>query len=316
MKAVIIDTFGGINTVKMADVPIPKPADNEVQIEVKYAAVNPVDWKICEGIFRNHMEHEFPIILGWDASGLITAVGKNVRSFKVGDEVFAYCRKPLIKWGSFTEYICLDAQHIALKPKSLSFAQAASIPLAALTAWQSLFRFAGLKKGEIILVHAGAGGVGGMAIQLAKYIGAQVATTATQKNHEYVKGLGAHHAIDYQTEIVSQKIQQLFPEGVDVVFDTIGGEVLKASYALLKKGGRLVSILEPPDQAKAAQRGIKAGFVFVAPNGIELKQIADLITESKIVAPAVEEMKLENVQAALEKSRSGHVRGKIVLKID
>jgi NADPH:quinone reductase-like Zn-dependent oxidoreductase len=315
MKAAIIDQFGDVNTVKIAEMPIPKPADNEVQVQIKYAAVNPVDWKICSGMFKNNMKHEFPIILGWDASGVITVVGKNAGHFNVGDEVFAYCRKTIVKWGSFAEYICLDAQHVALKPKDLSFAEAASIPLTGLTAWQSLFHFAKLKKSETILIHAGAGGVGGMAIQFAKNAGAKIAATSSQKNQEYVKKLGAHYLIDYEKEDVSQRIKQLFPEGLDVVFDTVGGNTLRASFQLVKKGGRLVSIVDFPDQAIATQLVIQAGFVFVAPNGAELKQIADLMTAGKVIPPAIEEMRLEDAKAALQKIQSGHVRGKIVLRV-
>src|ERR1700733_2368139 len=190
MKAMVIEKFGHEEQLHLGDIPTPLPSDNEVQIQVLYSAVNPVDWKIREGLMKNFLPHEFPLILGWDAAGIVKAIGKNVKKFKVGDEVFAYCRKPIVKWGTYAEYVCFDADNIALKPNNINFAEAAAIPLAGLTAWQALFDFAKLKKGESILIHGGAGGVGSFAIQFAKHAGAKVITTASKQNHDYVKKLG------------------------------------------------------------------------------------------------------------------------------
>jgi NADPH2:quinone reductase len=139
MKAMVIEKFGDVDELHFADLPVPKPADNEVQIQVMFCGVNPVDWKICKGYLKDRLPYKFPITLGWDVAGVVSEVGKNVKNWKVGDEVFAYCRKPTVHAGAYAEYICFDAEHVARKPKNMTFAQSASTPLAALTAWQSLF---------------------------------------------------------------------------------------------------------------------------------------------------------------------------------
>ncbi len=315
MEAIIIKEFGGVEKLQLTTVPTPKPTDNEVLIEIHDSGVNPVDWKIREGLLKSRLPHEFPLILGWEAAGRVDAIGKKVKNFKVGDEVYAYCRKPTVKEGTYAEYICLDAQNVALKPKSLSYAQAASIPLAGLTAWQSLFDSANLQKGETVLIHAGAGGVGGFAIQFAKNAGATVYTTAGQENHDYVKKLGADEAIDYKKENFASKMKTLCPKGVDVIFDTVGGKTFHDSLALLKPGGRIVSLLEHLEPADAAKRNIKASYVFVSPNAMQLKQIGDLINKGKVKTPKIEEIPLNQAAEALEKIRKGHTCGKIVLKV-
>lgn len=315
MKAIVIDSFGGVEKLHLKDVPTPTPADNEVLIQVHYAGVNPVDWKIREGALQGAYPQSFPMILGWDCSGTIKAVGKNVRNFKPGDEVFAYCRKPQIQWGTYAEYISFDASNVALKPKNINFAEAAAIPLACLTAWQAIFDFANLKKGQTILIHAGAGGVGGFAIQLAHNAGAKVITTASESNHPYVKKLGADFAIDYNKQNFVEKVREFAPQGVDVVFDTIGGKTLKDSIGLLKTGGALVTIIDRNVQSLKLPPTIKAGYVFVQPDGKELTQISNLIKDGKLKAPQIEELPLRDAAKAHEKSQGGHTRGKTVLKV-
>ncbi len=313
MKAIAIKEFGGIDQLHLIEVPTPKPTSQEVLIEVVYTAVNPVDWKIREGMLKERLPHHFPLILGWDVSGIIAAVGNDVTHFKPGDAVFAYCRKPVVQWGTYAEYVTFEAENVAHKPKNITFAQAAAIPLVGLTAWQALFDVAKLKKGETILVHAGAGGVGSFAIQFAKHIGAHVYTTASKANHDYVKQLGAEHAIDYKQGFVDA-IKKLAPQGIDVVFDCVGGETLEESSKVIKKGGRLVSIVSKPDPALEDQ-GIHTGYVFVRPSGKELTEIGHLIEQGKVVIPTIQEMPLKEAAAAQEKSRTGHTQGKIVLKV-
>lgn len=315
MKALTIKDFGGVEKLAIQEVPTPLPNDDEVQIQVIYAAVNPVDWKIREGYFKNKLPHEFPLILGWDASGIVSAVGRNVKNFKVGDEVYAYCRKPLIQWGTYAEFVCMDADKVALKPKNINFAQASAIPLVGLTAWQALFDSAKLKKGETVLIHAGAGGVGSMAIQFAKNAGARVLTTASPINHDYVKKLGADEAIDYKKDMIAQ-IKKLAPEGVDVILDAFGGQALQDSYELIKDYGRIVGIVEKPDSERCAQKHVQGSYVFVAPNGAQLKQINHLIEQGKIHVPQIEELPLEEAAKAQEKIKTGHTKGKIVLKVN
>lgn len=315
MKAIAIESFGGVEKLKVTDVATPKPADNEVQIEILYTAVNPVDWKIREGMLKDRLPHEFPLIPGWDAAGIIKAVGSNVKNFRPGDEVFAYCRKPVVKMGTYAEFICLPAEQVAIKPKNINFAQAAAIPLVGLTAWQALFDAAHLKKGETVLIHAGAGGVGSLAIELAKNAGAVVITTARKSNHPYVQKLGADVVIDYTTENFVDVIKKRHPDGIDIVLECMGGQILKDSYQVLKSGGRLVSITEGIDKDLAKQHNVQATYVFVKPSGAQLKEIADLIVAGKVVAPNIEEMKLDQAAEAQEKVRQGHTRGKIVLKV-
>lgn len=315
MKAIIIEEFGGPEKLKLTEVATPLPGPHDVQIKIKYTAVNPVDWKIRDGLLQNRIPHEFPIILGWDAAGIISAVGQQVKNFKVGDEVFAYCRLPTIKWGTYADYICVPASYVAFKPKNINFAQAASFPLAGLTAWQVLFDNAHLKKDETILIHAGAGGVGSLAIQFAKTVGAYIYTTSSEAKHDYVMALGADVAIDYKNENFVDRIKKDHPEGIDVVFDTVGGQTLRDSYSLLKPGSRIVSIVEPPNQQLADQFGAKAIYVFVSPNGQELQEIAKLIEEGKVEPVPYQEMPLEKAKEAQEINQQGHTTGKIVLKI-
>lgn len=315
MKAVVIDHFGGVEMLKYTDVPNPEPKEHEVLIRVEYAAVNPVDWKIREGILKNRLPHEFPIIPGWDASGTIAGIGTNVRNFKIGDEVFAYCRKPVIHEGTYAEYICFDSANVAIKPNNITFAEAAGIPLAALTAWQAFFDFAKLKPRQSVLIHAGAGGVGSFAIQFAKMHDADVWTTCSENHDSYVKNLGADHCIHYSKENFVDIIQKEFKDGVDIVFDCVGGPTLKNSIPLVKKGGTLITITELIDPEIGEKNQIKAGFVFVRPNGHELTEIAHLIEQGKIKVPHTTEMPLEEASLAQDKSREGHTQGKIVLKV-
>ncbi len=315
MKAMVIDHFGTEEALHFNDIPTPKPADNEVQIQVFYTSVNPVDWKIREGMLQNLLPHEFPIIPGWDASGKITDVGKNITKFKPGDEVFAYCRKPTVQWGTYAEYVCVEGDHVALKPKNISFAQAAAIPLAGLTAWQALFDYAKLNKNETILIHAGSGGVGGFAIQFAKYADAKIITTASPQNHDYVKSLGADFAVDYHHANYINEIKTLVPEGVDVVIDCIGGKAMENSLNILKTNGRLVGIVRHLDPKLTQPKKAQFSYVFVEPNGNELAKIASLIEQKAIQPPYIQEMPIEDGAKAQEMVKEGHTRGKIVLKI-
>lgn len=315
MKAITIDGFGGIEKLKTSVLPDPVPASDEVIINVRYAGVNPVDWKIREGYLKERLPHKFPLIPGWDAAGVIAAVGKDVEKFKVGDEVFAYCRKPEVQWGTYAESVALGAEFVAHKPKNTSFAEAAAIPLVGLTAWQALFDAANLQKGQTVLVHAGAGGVGSLAIQFAKHIGARVMTTASVAKHDYVKKLGADVAIDYAYGFVEQVLKAA-PEGVDLVFDCVGGKTLDESMPVVKRGGHIISIVQKPDEQLAEKYGIHPGYVFVRPNGEQLAEIGRLIETGKVVVPKIEELSIKDVAKAQEQSRNGRTLGKMVLKVD
>lgn len=318
MRAIAIEKFGGLDELKLMDLPVQEPLPNEVRIRVAYTSANPVDWKISEGLLKGRLPHEFPIILGWDVSGWVEKVGSKVTNLKVNDEVFAYVRKPLVKWGSYAEYVCFDAQNVVKKPANLTMQQAAAMPLVTLTAWQAVVETAKLTPAESILIQGGAGGVGNMAIQIARNVvkAKIVATTARQENHAYLKSLGATLPIDYTKNDVMKTLQTVAPAGVDVVFDCVGGKTYEESYRLLKSGsGRIVSLLNMPDTTAEKTYGVKAYYVFVRPEGSHLQEIAKCIEQGKLVPPAIEEMPLEQAHDALEKLKEGHSRGKIVLKV-
>lgn len=315
MRAMVIDEFGGPEKLHEADLPTPRPGPGEVLIKLVCTSVNPVEWKIREGKLHHAFPHHFPLIPGWDAAGVIAGLGQGAAGFQPGDQVYAYCRKPEIQWGCYAEFVTMAADAVAPMPSTLSFAEAATLPLTGLTAWQSLFDAARLMPGHKLLVHAGAGGVGGMAIQLAKNAGAQVATTARTVNHDYVRSLGADLAIDYTAEDLGQAIRTWAPDGLDIVFDTIGGDAQKAAYPLLRRGGTLVSIIETPRQDEADPYEVRTAYVFVSPNGGQLREMAKLAEEGKIRPPAIEEMPLEKAAEAQRLSQGHHVRGKIVLRI-
>lgn len=315
MRAIAIEKFGAQEEVKVMHLTPPPLQEEDVQISIKYAGVNPVDWKIKDGLLKERMPSEFPIVLGMDCAGVITAIGKNIKNFKIGDEVFTFCKKSKMQWGTYAEFLRVDAQQVAIKPKKLNFAEAAALPLSALTAWQALFDHGKLKKGGTVLIHAGAGGVGTMAIQFAKSIGAFVITTASKAHHSYVKKCGADLIIDYSKESFVKKITQEFPTGIDLVIDSMGGEVCTESMRVIKERGCLVSLLQQFDDKKAQPNDIRCVFFLTKPDGSQLQKIAELIDKGTIFAPQIEELPLESAQIALEKVRAGHVIGKIVLKV-
>jgi len=315
VRAIVIESFGGREVLRPTDVPAPVPAADEVLIEVAYAAVNPVDWKIREGMLAGMFPHEFPVILGWDAAGTVKDTGKNVAGFRTGDRVYAYCRKPKVGFGTYAEFVTMTRAAVAPIPENIGFAEAASIPLAGLTAWQSLFDAAKIQAGAKVLIHAGAGGVGSLAIQFAKDTGAEVLTTASEANHAYVKSLGADVAIDYTKENFVDAVRKREPGGIDLVLDAVGNDVQRKSYEVLKKGGRLVSIVNVPLEEEARRYGVEASHVFVTPDGEQLRRIGALIESGAVKPPALREMRLEEAAEAQRQSRAGHVRGKIVLKI-
>lgn len=315
MKAITIEKFGGSEVLKMSRIPTPVALDNEVRIKISFASINPVDWKIRKGYLAEMFPHKFPLIPGWDLAGIIDSIGKNVKSFKTGDKVYAYARKPEVQWGTYAEYITLDETMVSLIPKSLTEEQSATIPLVGLTAWQALYDFAQIKEGLNVLVLGGSGGVGSFAIQFAKAAGAMVLTTTSQKNKVYTSKLGTDLVLDYEKDNMDEIIKDRFPEGLDIVFDTVGGESLNASYQWVKKGGSLVSIVDSPDKLRSTSLGIKSGFVFVSPSADQLQKIATLVDQKKVVIPEYQVFPLAEVVKAHDLSESRRVRGKILLKI-
>ena len=307
MKAVIVKAYG--NKVEVTDIALPAMLDDSLMIEVHATSVNPVDNLIRAGYLKGMLPLSLPYTVGNDVSGVVTAVGKDVTSFKVGDAVFA--RPQSMQSGTFAEFALVKAVDAAHKPANLSHEQAASLPLVALTAWQALITKGNLQSGQKVLIHAGSGGVGSIAIQLAKNVGAFVATTTSADNVEMVRALGADVVIDYK----SQKFEDIVHD-YDLVFDTLGGATRERSYAVLKKGGLLVSIIAPADTSGIAEKlGVKSEVFFMSPSGEQLAQIGAL-AEQGIIKPLIDKtFSLHNAQAAFDYSQSGRAKGKIVVTV-
>lgn len=308
MKAIVFDRYGGPEVLELREMPQPALRANDVLIEVHAASVNPVDWKIRSGLLKEMVRYDFPLIPGWDVAGIVVDAGSEVGGFKKGDAVFS--RTDIARNGTYAEYVAVDEKYVALKPSLLTYEEAASIPLVGLTAWQALVDFAAIKKGDRVLIHAGAGGVGTFAIQLAKDFCCYVATTCSTSNVEFVRSLGADLVVDYTKSDFTSELQ-----GLDVVFDTLGGDIYRNSFKVLKHQGVMISILEQPDHELADRARVRAGYLFMHPDGKELAQIADFI-ERGLIKPAVKHvLPLSDARKAHELSESRHAQGKIVLKV-
>ena len=311
MKTIRIHNYGGPEVLQYEDAPRPEPQAGEVLIRVHAAGVNPIDWKVREGHMKDFWPHKLPLILGWDVSGTVAAVGPGPAAsgrFKIGDEVYSV--PDPTRDGTYAEYVVVQQSELALKPKSLHHVHAAAVPLAALTAWQALFDAGQLVSGQRMLIHGGSGGVGHVAVQLAKWKGAHVFGTASTKNQELLRELGVDEPIDY----TKQKFEDVARD-VDLVLDLIGGETQERSWSVLKKGGVLLSLVQPPSVEKAKALGVRAAFVAGHPSGAQLADIAKLIDSSELKLTIDRILPLSEVRRAHELSKSGHTRGKIVLRV-
>lgn len=309
MKAVRMHEYGGPGVLIYEDAPRPQAEGLDVLVRVEAAGVNPVDWKVREGYLRKRTDYHLPLILGWDVSGTVEASGPDAKKFKAGDHV--YSRPDITRDGAYAEYIAIRETELALKPRSVDHVQAAGMPLAALTAWQTLFDAAELKAGQKVLIHGAAGGVGGYAVQLAKWKGAYVYGTASARNQGFLRELGVDEPIDYQKTRFDDVVH-----AVDVVLDTIGGETRERSWKTLRRGGILVSIVSEPEGHEAELYGVRCGYVFVSPSTVQLEQIANLVDFGKIKPLTETVLPLTDARRAHELSQSGHARGKIVLSVD
>ncbi|MGN4425052.1 NADP-dependent oxidoreductase [Bacillus cereus group sp. MYBK30-1] len=331
MKAMIIDKYGKV-PMRMTEMPTPEINEYEVLAEIHAASINPIDFKIRDGKVKMLLKYKMPLTLGNDFSGVIVKVGAKVNHFKVGDEIYARPRKDKI--GTFAEYIAIHENDIALKPKNLSFEEAASIPLVGLTSYQALHDIIQLQKGQKILIHAGSGGVGTFAIQLAKIMGAHVTTTASEAGENLVKSLGADEIINYKTE----KFEDIL-KNYDAVFDTIGGTTLEKSFDIIKSGGKIVSVSGMPNARFGKEFGsgffktllfslasnkltslekkhnAQYSFLFMKPSGDQLRIIANYIESGKIKPVIDRVFPFEDAQKAMEYSESGRAKGKIIIKI-
>lgn len=332
MKAILAERYGGPEVLELADVAVPGLGPNGVLVQIHASSVNPVDWKLRKGLLSPVLKVRFPVIWGCDCSGVVSEVGSAVTLFKPGDEVYGFKNQRVAKtWrGTYCEYAVLPEKTLARKPANLSHEEAAAIPLAALTAWQALSNQGKIKPGRRVLIHAGAGGVGHFAIQIAKAFGATVAATASARNRDFLRLLGADEVIDYAREKVEDRLSRY-----DIVLDGSGNAVWAASFRVLRFGGRFITLTvpiprEPSGRLRffaSALRGIGAGMArgaltgkrwhmtSVKPRGGDLEKITALIEAGKIRPSIDRSFPLENVAEAHRLSETGHVRGKIVLKV-
>ncbi len=311
MKAVRIHDYGDPNVLVYEDAPRPVAQAGEVLVKVAAAGINPVDWKTRAGSgMGGRYGNAFPLIVGWDISGVVEAVGEGATAFKVGDAVFGMARFPDVG-AAYAEYVAVPQSEVALKPANIDHLQAAAFPLAALTAWQALFEAGHLQRGERVLVQGAAGGVGHLAVQIAKWAGAYVIGTGSTANMDFIHELGADEAVDYSTTPFEEAVGS-----VDLVLNCVGGDLLNRSLAVVKQGGRLVSIAGKPDAAEAEERGITATSILVSPVESHLHEIARLIAngELKTTVSHVFPLAESNHAHAFAESRTLR-RGKIVLEV-
>jgi len=306
MKAIRIHQYGGPEVLAQVEMQRPKPGPDEVLIKVHAASVNPVDWKIRAGYMKDFLPLALPATLGADVSGTVEEVGSGAPRFKRGDEVYASLG---LEGGGYAEYAVAKEAIVAEKPSTLAHVQAAGIPVAGLTAWQALFEVARLRDGQKVLIHGAAGGVGNFAVQFAKGKGAYVIGTASSRNHAFLRELGVDKTIDYQKTSFEDAVHD-----ADVALDTIGGDTQERSFKALKKGGILVSIVQPPSEELAAKYGVRAMFYGAHPSSSDLTEIARLIDSGKVRTVVETVLPLAEARRAHELSQSGHARGKIVLK--
>lgn len=332
MKSFLMDRYKKGGALRLGEIPEPELRANDVLVEIRAASVNLLDNKIRDGEFKLILPYRLPLVLGNDVAGVVIRAGANVRKFKPGDEVYA--RPHQARIGTFAEYIAIDEADVAMKPNNLTMEEAASLPLVALTAWQVLVERANVQKGQKVLIHAGSGGVGTIAIQLAKHLGAYVATTTSTANVDLVKSLGADVVVDYKKEDFEKVLH-----GYDVVMNSLGKDTLEKSIAVLKPGGKLISISGPPDpdfarqngsgwplrqvmrllslgiRRKSKRRGIGYSFLFMTANGRQLEKITALI-EAGHIRPVMDRIfPFEKTNEALDYIQTGRAKGKVVIAV-
>jgi NADPH:quinone reductase-like Zn-dependent oxidoreductase len=332
MKAFVLSRYGKTEPVRAVEVPEPEMRSDDVLVEIHAASVNPVDFKIRNGDAKPLLPYKMPLVMGSDLAGVVVSCGPNVAGFKPGDEVYARADKDRI--GTFAEMIAVNEKAVAKKPRTLDMVQAAAVPLVGLTAWQALVEMAQVQPGQRVLIHAGSGGVGTIAIQVAKHLGAIVTTTTSTANVAWVKNLGADVVIDYKKDDFETIVHDY-----DVAFDTLGGETLKKSLPVIKPGGKVISVAGPPEpefareyglnwvvtqairvlsfqiRRKAKRRQVTYSFLFMKPSGSQLSELGSLI-DSGAIRPVVDRVfPFQSTQEALAYVEQGHAKGKVVVQI-
>lgn len=307
MKAVTMSRYGKADDLELSDRPDPKVAPGEVLVRVRAAGVNPVDWKLAQGGLDAIMEVRFPLIPGWDVAGVVERVGLDADEFDVGDEVYGYVRKDTAEFGGYAELVSAHVRMLARKPASMSWEQAAGMPLAGLTAYQAIRRV-DIGSGDTVLVHAAAGGVGSLATQIAVALGARVIGTASERNHAFLRELGAE-PVTYGPGL-AERVRDLAPQGVDAALDFVGGEAVDVSLELVGRADRVASVADPQAPVKGAR------YVWVRPDSAGLTALAALADEGKLTVHVDRVLPLAEAAEAWRISQSGHTRGKLVLRVD
>ncbi len=305
MKAVRIHAYGGPEALRSEYAPVPVPGSGQVLVRVRATSVNPWDYKLASGAFKNAVAMEFPHIPGGEFSGIIERVGPGVSYGKPGFPVYGNCPQ-----GAYAQFVAAPAESLAPKPAGLTDIQAASVPVAGQTAWQGLFDHGHLEPGQTVLIHAAAGGVGSFAVQLAHWKGAKVIATASAANADYLKSLGADQVIDYKATPFDTVVKD-----VDLVFDLLGGETQTRSFTVLKQGGRLVATAQPPKQGEAAHYKVRALMMQMKPSTAGLMQLGQLLDAGKLRTEVMNTFPLAHAKEAWEYGQSGHTRGKVVLEV-
>ncbi|MGZ3098254.1 NADP-dependent oxidoreductase [Streptomyces sp. H62] len=308
MKAISYAQYGGPEALEYGEVRDPRVGPDSVLVKVRAAAVNPVDWKCRDGHLDAVLQPVFPVVPGWDVSGVVVRPGAAVAEFAAGDEVIGYVREDFLSRGTFAEYVAAPVRTLARKPRNLTWEEAAGLPLTGLTAYQVMNGALGVGRGDTVLVHAAAGGVGSIAVQLGRHAGARVIGTASERNHDFVRGLGGE-PVAYG-EGLAERVRGLAPEGVDAVFDTVGGETLRTSAELLAAGGRLASIAD----ADVVDHGGR--YCFVRPDADDLLRLTELAEQGVVSVHVSETFPLERAADAHRRNQEGRTRGKIVVTVD
>ncbi|MDH6110081.1 NADPH:quinone reductase-like Zn-dependent oxidoreductase [Kitasatospora sp. MAP12-15] len=308
MKAIAIRQYGGPEVVEYIELPDPKVGPDSVLVRVRAAGVNPVDWKIREGYLDAAIDAYFPLVMGWDLAGVVERVGPAVTEFRPGDEVVGYVRKDAVQHGTYAELVSAPVRTLARKPPSLDWAQAGGLPLAGLTAYQGLVKVLRVRAGETVLVHAAAGGVGGFAVQIALALGARVIGTASERNHAYLRGLGAE-PVAYGAGL-AERVRALAPQGVDAALDLIGGEAVEVSLGLVADPARIASV------ANHEVLAVGGHYHFVRPDAADLTALGELVEAGKLTVAVASTFPLAQAASAQALSAEGRTRGKIVLMVD
>jgi NADPH:quinone reductase-like Zn-dependent oxidoreductase len=305
MKAIRVQAYGGPEQLRFEDAPAPLAVQGQVVVRVRATSVNPFDLKLASGMFRDMIPMTFPYTPGGEFAGIIDQVAAGVVGLKPGDEVFGNCPA-----GSYAQLVAVPSTTLAPKPAKASFTEAGCVPLAGQTAWQALFDQGELKRGETVLIHAAAGGVGSYAVQLAHWAGARVLATASAPNRDYVTGLGADQFIDYNATPFESVAKD-----VDLVLDLLGGDTQTRSFGVLKKNGRLITTVQPPSQDEAKKHNVRAAFFSMTPSSAGLIRLAELIDSGDLKVLVSQTLPLSDAATAWAQSKSGHTRGKIALEI-